>query len=239
MTDWPSRTAAALEKIRKFRPRVHCLTNAVAPELTANMLLAIGAQPSVTWNHTEIADFIASSQALLVNLGTLTEDRKKSIDIAVNEAARVGMPWVLDPVKVHRSPRRLDFAHNLLAQESSIIRCNADEAAALGETPAIKVITGEIDRIEQGDCVVEIANGDPLMDRVTAMGCAGSAVIATFAAVLDDPFEAAVCGLLTVNVAGDIAASRAEGPGSFKSQFLDALFNLDARALAARAKVTA
>lgn len=238
MTDWPSKTAAALDEIARRRPRIHCLTNAVATELTANMVLAIGAQPSVTWNPVEIADFVADSAALLVNLGTLTEDRKAAIDIATTAAERAGIPWTLDPVKVHRSPQRLDFAATLMARGAAIIRCNRAEADALGPVGGVQIVTGETDSIRQDSCQATVANGDPLMDRVTAMGCAGSAVITTFAAVLDDPFEAAVCGLLAVNVAGEVAAVRSNGPGSFKPNFLDALYRLDAQSLSRHARVS-
>lgn len=238
MTDWASKTAQALQSIAANRPRVHCLTNAVAPELTANMLLAIGAQPSVTWNPEEITAFLGDSDALLVNLGTLTPDRKKAVEIAAHVASDRKLPWVLDPVKVHRSPHRLDIAQNLLSQAPSIVRCNRDEAACLDLAGPALIVTGAVDRISKDDSSAAVANGDLLMDRVTAMGCAGSAVVAAFSSVLDNPFEAAVCGLLAVNVAGEVAAEQAKGPGSFKPHFLDALYNLDEATLQRRAEVT-
>ena len=40
--------ADLLERVRRTAPRVHCITNAVAQHFTANVLLALGAVPSMT-----------------------------------------------------------------------------------------------------------------------------------------------------------------------------------------------
>src|ERR1700683_2220023 len=87
--------ADVLARIRERRPRVHCITNTVAQQYTANMLLAAGAVPSMTISGEEIASFIAGAHALLVNLGTFDAERRAAIDIALGA---MHIPWVLDPV---------------------------------------------------------------------------------------------------------------------------------------------
>src|SRR5580704_15833883 len=95
--DLPAIAADVLARIRARRPRVHCITNAVAQNFSANMLLAAGAVPSMTIAADEIAEFVSRADALLVNLGTLDPERRAAIELAVTTAgARV--PWVLDPV---------------------------------------------------------------------------------------------------------------------------------------------
>ena len=70
-------------------PRVHCITNQVAQTFTANMLLALGAQPSMTISPEEIAHFVARADALLVNLGTFdAEAAAAAIEIAVAAAQK-------------------------------------------------------------------------------------------------------------------------------------------------------
>ena len=69
-SELPTLTADILARVRARGPRVHCITNAVAQAFTANMLLAVGAVPSMTIAADEIAAFTAGAQALLVNLGT-------------------------------------------------------------------------------------------------------------------------------------------------------------------------
>src|SRR5437588_1376117 len=98
--DLADAAAAVLARLRAKSPRVHCITNAVAQNFTANVLLAIGAVPSMTIAPDEIADFVARADALLVNLGTLDEQRRAAVQIAIEEAADDRRPWVLDPVMV-------------------------------------------------------------------------------------------------------------------------------------------
>ncbi len=61
--------AELLARMRARAPRIHCITNAVAQNFTANALLAAGCVPSMTLSPEEIGPFVASAQGLLVNLG--------------------------------------------------------------------------------------------------------------------------------------------------------------------------
>jgi hydroxyethylthiazole kinase len=130
------------------------------------------------------------------------------------------------------------------------MRLNSAELAALAGKPEGEVLgrfaremrtviglTGVTDRITDGARVVTVENGHVLMGRVTAMGCAGSALAAACLAVEDDAFIATAAALLALGVAGEIAAARADGPGSFAAAILDAVYALDHRVLAERAKV--
>ena len=59
------------------QPRVHCITNAVAQNFTANVLLAAGAMPSMTIAPKEVGAFAARADALLVNLGTFDRGARR------------------------------------------------------------------------------------------------------------------------------------------------------------------
>src|ERR1700684_4466784 len=95
--DLPRLTAGVLERLRARRPRVHCITNAVAQAFTANMLLAAGAVPSMPIAAEEFADFVGGADALLVNLGTFDAQRRAAAEVAVETAAAKNVPWLLDP----------------------------------------------------------------------------------------------------------------------------------------------
>ena len=71
---------------------------------------------------------------------------------------------------------------------------------------------------------MRIANGDPMMARVTAMGCAGAAWSAAALAVEPDALAAVAAALLLFAVAGEVAATRARGPGSLAVEIVDALY---------------
>jgi len=247
LNDVASAAGRALERLRAGAPRVHCITNNVAQNFTANVLLAVGCVPSMTLSPEEIGGFVAKADALLVNLGTLDAERRAATEIAVRAAADHGRPWVLDPVFIDRSVPRAAFARGLLGSQPAAVRLNRAEFAALADaqTPAefarshgtVVAVSGETDLVADGARAVTIANGHSLMARVTAMGCAGSALVAACRAVEPDALLAAAAALTMLGVAGECAAEKAQGPGSFAAAILDTLYNLDAATLRARAKV--
>jgi hydroxyethylthiazole kinase len=244
--------ADVLARIRERAPRVHCITNSVAQQYTANMLLAAGAVPSMTISAEEIGAFVAGANALLVNLGTFDRERRSAIEVAVKTAAEKELPWLLDPVFVDRSPARAQFGRALLAARPSVVRLNHAEFAALSgnqaETDAaarfaqanatIVALTGAIDVVSDGRRRIAIANGDPLMAAVTAMGCAGAAFVCAAIAVESDPWLATLAALAAFGVAGEVAAQTASGPGSFAVAMIDALHRLDRATLRARVKAS-
>jgi hydroxyethylthiazole kinase len=238
-----------LARIRETRPLVHCLTNPVAMELSANLLLAAGAVPSMTYDAAAQPDFVASSRALVVNLGMLEPQRLAAIRAAVAEARRLGRPWLLDPVKVERSQDRLAVARELVEMRPVAVRGNRAEVLALaGEGNeavtafAVRhrltlVTSGPVEHVTDGRGSVAIANGSPLMDRVTAMGCAATALAGAFLAVEPAGFTAMAATMLVMGVAGELAGEEVPGPGSFVPAFLDAVYALDGERLAARARL--
>ncbi len=248
--DLPLMAADVLARIRARGPRVHCITNSVAQSFTANMLLAAGAVPSMTTDPAEIREFVASADALLVNLGTLDGERQTAIKEALAEA-QGHMPWVLDPVFVDRALTRAAFALELAARRPDVMRLNDAEFSALAEEPPTPAalaryacergtvigLTGDPDLVTDGGRTVAIHNGHQLMAKVTAMGCAASALVAACLAVGPDPWEATVAGLILIGIAGELAAHAARGPGSLAAGILDALHALDQRTIVERARL--
>ena len=252
-SELPAITADIVERIRARRPRVHCITNAVAQAFTANMLLAAGAVPSMTIAQREVRAFAARADALLINLGTFDPERQKASRAAVAVANRQGIPWVLDPVFIDRSKPRGAFAKALLAKKPRAVRLNAAEFTALagGEATGDVALqrfatkhgtavglTGAQDLVGDGERLASIANGDPLMAHVTAMGCAASALVSAALAVEPDAWRAMAAALLMIGVAGEVASSRSRGPGSFAVEILDAVHALDRATLTARARAS-
>ena len=250
--DLPSITADILERLRERRPRVHCITNAVAQNFTANMLLAASAVPSMTIAPKEVKAFVARAGALLINLGTFDAERQKASLAAIAAANKAGVPWLLDPVFIDRSAPRAAFAKKLLALKPRALRLNRAEFGALsgGKTDdaalagfaktrrTVVGLTGERDVVRDASRLATIANGDPLMARVTAMGCAASALVGAALAVEPDAWTATAAALIVIGVAGEMAAARARGPGSFAMEILDAVHALDRDTLIARARVS-
>jgi hydroxyethylthiazole kinase len=230
-------------------------------------LLALGASPAMVEGADEVAEFVAKSDALVVNLGTMSADRAAAIRLAVTAARQSGKPWVLDPVAVGVLRYRSTLARDLLGQGPAAIRGNPSEIISLEgsedgkaqgvdsvatpeaavaaarrlahTTGAAVAVTGAVDYVTDGATVHGIHNGDPLMARVTGMGCTATAIIGACLAVEADRLAATVYGLAITAVAGETAAARARGPGSLQLEILDALYQLDAATLVVRVRLEA
>lgn len=231
-----------LDRMRARAPRIQVVTNAVSQPLIANGLVALGANPSMTINAEEIETFVAGSQGLLINLGMLDPLRMAVIPLAAKAAREHAVPFVLDPVKAELSPRRCALAGEVLAEHPAIMKCNASEAEAFAqEAPdaMVEIVTGAVDQIRLGLRRVRLANGHPLLPRVTATGCLGGAILAACLAVENDPFLAGAAGISLLNISAEIAADGAAGPGSFAVRLIDALAALDAQSIHQRLRFEA
>ena len=251
--------ARSLTLFRQRAPLVHCMTNDVVQSFTANVLLALHASPAMVIDADEAAQFSAVADALLINVGTLTRTRAAAMLAAVQSAGNAATPWTLDPVAVGALRLRSDFCQQLLMHKPAAVRGNASEILALTlgrgggrgvdtqhqaedalcaarqlaqRCQTVVVVTGEVDYVTDGERTLQIAGGSALMTRVVGTGCALSAVVAGFAALPGDRLQHIASACRIVARAGEQAAARAQGPGSFIPAFLDALWSLNREALA-------
>jgi hydroxyethylthiazole kinase len=249
----------ALTNMRAAAPLVHCITNYVAMNIAANVLLAAGASPAMLHTPEEAEDFAAIAGALTINFGTLSPNWVAGMHKAIDGATGAGRPWVFDPVAHYASPWRGGIARDLLARNPTILRGNASEIMALAgidtasrgpdaadsvtaaedaarqlaaAQTCVVAVTGETDFVTDGSRAVRVHGGDPMMSRITAMGCALTALTGGYAATTPDPFDATVAALAHFAAAGNAAAG-APGPATFQALFIDALYTATPDTLAA------
>ncbi len=262
-------TAYYLDAVRARRPLVHNITSGVAAHFCANGLLALGASPLMANSPLEAAELAAASAALVLNTGMPTEAQVEAMLLAGAAANRTGVPVVLDPVAVGATGyRRQTVAKLLAALQFTAIRGNAAELAYLAEVPwqasgadagagsgdlaaiahsvarryrCLAVLSGERDYISDGSRLTVLANGTPLLPRITASGCLLSAVLAAFLAVApqDGYFQAACEACAGYAIAGEQAAAGlvATQSGSFAARFIDALAAIDSAQTAAAIRI--
>ena len=246
--------ADELARLRATNPLVHLLTNEVVQEITANVLLAVGASPAMIVAEEEAAAFAAISGALLINVGTLYPARLAAMRQAVESANRAGVPWTLDPVAVGVLDYRTQACREFLECKPAAIRGNASEILALAgfagsgrgvdtttgsdaavtaaeqlarSTGAIVAVTGETDFITDGTSTWATPWGHPIMARVVGTGCALSALVAAFTAKAPNRLNAVAAACAVAALCGGKAAASSRGPGSFKADFIDALYLLN------------
>ncbi|MGA7522013.1 MAG: hydroxyethylthiazole kinase [Acidobacteriaceae bacterium] len=249
-----SAAAELLTRLRNRRPLIHHITNFVVMNTTANITLCAGALPVMAHARQEVEDMAASADALVLNLGTLWPEQVESMLLAGGRANAKGIPIVLDPVGAGATPYRTESAHRLLRELSvAIVRGNAAEVASLtgmdagirgveavgdtGDSAAIALafarryhcvaaVTGPVDAITDGQRLFRVLNGHPLMARVTGTGCMATSVIAAFATIEKDFTLASAAALACYGLAGEKAAERSQGPGSFQMHLFDTLADL-------------
>jgi hydroxyethylthiazole kinase len=259
----PGNTLAVL---RERKPLVHQITNYVVMNETANATLALGALPVMAHAREEVEEMVGLAGALVLNIGTLSEHWVDAMVAAGGAANARGIPVVLDPVGAGATRYRTDTARRILSVvDVTVLRGNAGEVATLvgleaevrgvesiaagGDAPAlareaarrlgvVASVTGAVDHVSDGERVLTVANGDPLLASVTGTGCMSSALTGCFlAAKPGEPLEAAAEALAAFGVAGEDAAAGAKGPGSFHVNLYDALANLDPATLDTRARI--
>lgn len=206
----------SLRKINVKKPLVHCITNYVAANITANGLLAIGASPVMADAIEEVEEMANKANALLLNIGTLNEQTIASMQAAGKSANAHHVPIVFDPVgagaTLFRSRTTLALLQLLKVR---LIRCNVGELAAIagvnwaskgvdsgsGELDVVQtaktvardynclvIVTGETDVLTDGDQVALIAGGHEKITKVTGSGCLLSALCAAMLATSTEPF---------------------------------------------------
>ncbi|WML31492.1 hydroxyethylthiazole kinase [Neobacillus sp. OS1-32] len=242
-----------LRKVREVNPLVHNITNVVVTNFTANGLLAMGASPVMAYAPEEVADMAKIASSLVLNIGTLDGPTVDSMILAGKSAEKHHVPVIFDPVGAGATCFRTESAQKIINEvKISVIRGNASEIAnVVGEKWEIKgvdagsvkgdvvnlaitaaerlncivAITGREDIVTDGTTTYVIANGHPLLTKVTGAGCLLTSVIGAFAGVEIAPLKASVSALTFYGVAAEKAAEKTakQGPGSFQIEFLNQL----------------
>ncbi|KAJ6326250.1 hypothetical protein OIU77_026690 [Salix suchowensis] len=264
---WAVNAWTLLSKLRDQSPLIQCITNFVSMDLMANTLLSAGASPAMIHSIEEIQDFTPHVHALCINVGTLSPAWLPAMREAAQVANKAGKPWVLDPVAAGASSFRLKACLELVGLKPSVIRGNGSEIIALSKASigatkgvdsshesmdameaakslaqssgAIVAVSGAVDIVTDGHRVVGAHNGVSMMQKITATGCAVTALIAAFVAV--DPLhalEATASALSIFGIAGEMGMAMAKGPASLRMHLIDSVYNLDQAAVSSRLKVT-
>ena len=249
-----------LGQIRNNKPLIHHIANMVVMNDTANITLAVGALPVMAHAIEEVEEMVGLAGALVLNIGTLTGEQIESMLRAGKRANQRGIPIVLDPVGAGATRFRTESSLRLLRElDIAALRGNAAEIGALlgvqGETRGVEsislaedrasvarraaqefgcsvAITGARDIIADGQRLAFVDNGHPLLASITGSGCMSTTLVGAFLAVEPDAWRASVAALVTLGLAGEQAALKASGPGTFRSHLIDAVASLNEQTFA-------
>ena len=238
-----------IKALSETSPLIHCITNPISISFCANAILALSCRPMMAEHPMEVGDITVSADALLLNLGNITDVRMESMRISAGCANQKNIPCVLDLVGVACSELRRSFANEMLESHSfSIIKGNYSEiyamvkeeycSAGVDSDPildfafvnnaaaelarkygCVVMASGKTDIVTDGRSTVHILNGSPRMSGVTGTGCVLGALCACFLAVCDS-ISAATAACVLLGICGELSQS-ARGNGSYAVKIID------------------
>lgn len=227
-----------LEHCRERRPLVHCISNYVAINDCANLVLACGASPIMAEDPEEVEEIARICDAVVLNLGMPSSRKLEALLRSGKAANRAERPVIFDPVGVGTSRMRKEAAFDLLRNiKMTVIRGNASEIRTLvkgtrtsrgvdvdasladdaetlamclaAHTGAVVAVSGDTDIVTDGTVCYRVHNGHPMMRCVTGSGCMLSCLVGAYmAADPERPLQTALAAVCAMGLCGEIAHSR-------------------------------
>ena len=240
--------------VAKQKPLIHCITNPISINGCANTILAVGAKPIMAEHPKEVSEITETADALLLNLGNITDARMESAKISLTCAKEKGIPTLLDVVGIACSTFRRTLTKELLSiSVPAVIKGNYSEIAALYDntyaSPGVDadarlsvravtdaasslartyqtviLATGETDIVSDGTKTLYIKNGTKQLPSLTGTGCMLGSLCTSFLTAAS-PLHAAASACGYFGICGQLAESE-KGGGTFYMQLLDNLSTL-------------
>lgn len=237
--------------VRRNHPLIHCITNPISIHSCANAILAVGGRPIMAEHPGEVREITKTADALMLNLGNITDVRMEAIQISLLTAKEKNIPVILDAVGIACSALRREYLWGLLnTAVPTIIKGNYSEINALYHKTyrslgvdadralnaesvchtarnlaqnyqCVILASGKTDIITDGTRTVYVKNGTPQLSDVTGTGCMLGALCGTYLSACAG-LDAAVCGCTVLGICGQRAETE-KGSGSFMVNLMDAL----------------
>lgn len=256
----------ALKNIKEKTPLVYHLTNTVTINDCANITLAIGGSPLMSFCMEEIEEIIGFSSSVVLNIGTMDKSMETMAVEVGKIANKLKKPIILDPVGVGATKARKNLVNLLLKEvRFTVIKGNTAEIKSLlnldslsrgvdslekddsGEKlvklaaekfNSIVAITGEIDYVGNQELVFKIMNGHKIMGLVTGTGCMISSLIGAYLGGGNNPLISALSGVVSMGIAGELAEKKFIGTGSLKVDIIDNISNLAEKIIRKNEKIS-
>lgn len=243
-----------LEQVKTQQPLIHCITNPISINQCANAILSVGAKPIMAEHPKEVCEITNTSDALMLNIGNITDARIESIILSIRKAKERNIPVLLDVVGIACSTFRRKYVSNLLNKFiPSAIKGNYSEIKALYDEeyfspgvdtePSIDMdnitmvaaelakkyktvilATGKTDVITDGKRIVYVKNGTSELASVTGTGCMLGALCSTFMTSAS-PMDATISACCYFGICGELSRTK-NGNGSFMVNLIDKISTL-------------
>ncbi|MBR5520960.1 MAG: hydroxyethylthiazole kinase [Oscillospiraceae bacterium] len=248
-------TTDLINNIRKKtvykNPLIHCITNPISINQCANGVLAVGARPMMAEHPQEVEEITQVSDALVLNIGNITDARLQSIKLSAQTAQKNNIPFIIDAVGISGSQLRRNFTNDFIRlfkptaikgnyseiyalydEEYISAGVDADEALKVENVSrtAIKLArkfntmvlaSGKTDIVTDGKTVIHINNGVAQLAKVTGTGCLLGVMCGCYLSV-DKTVSALVTACAVLGICGQLSETE-KGNGTFLINLMDNL----------------
>lgn len=142
---------------------------------------------------------------------------------------------------IETKTKGVDASENVSANVTDLSEEKEMAKAFANRLGAVVAITGVVDIITDGKKLFTVENGHKIMSKVTGTGCMCTSLIGTYLGVGDDKLLAALAGVVSMGIAGEIAyenlGENQGGTGTLKVKIIDAIYNLKEAEIMERSKI--
>ena len=224
-----------INTVKEKNPLVTHYTNNVTINDCANITLAIGASPLMSFSYEEVDDIVSVASSVVINIGTMNSEYVDLFIKAGKAANKYNKPVILDPVGVFATKARMELTNKLLNEvKFDVVKGNISEIKFIGgfkrvaqKLESVVVATGKVDIITDGKSTYKVNNGTQKLKGITGTGCMTASLIASFMACTDNNLQAATMGTLAMSLCGELADKDNISLGSFKVKLMDNIYTLD------------
>lgn len=244
-----------LSKVKEVNPLVLHYTNEVTINDCANITLALGASPLMSYSYEEAEEIIPIASSVVINIGTMNSSHINLFIKAGKIANRFNKPIILDPVGVFATKSRARLVEELLNKvKFDVIKGNFAEIKYIGgfdvkgkgvdsfdedenideiikkvakKLECVVVATGKVDVITDGEKIIKIENGTSKLKSITGTGCMSASLIGSYLGACEDKLNSSAMGILTMSLCGELADDENIGIGSFRVKLMDNIYKLN------------
>lgn len=239
-----------LKAIKNNTPLVFHLTNLVTINDCANVTLAIGGSPLMSFSKEELEEIIGFSSSVIINIGTMDKEMIENVLEVAKIANKLYKPLILDPVGVGATNVRKKLVEKILETSYvDVIKGNLSEIKSIlfevsnsrgvdsldkidentkelilkgaKKLGCILAVTGEVDYISNGENIVEIRNGHELMEKVSGTGCMINSLIGSIIGANGVSLSSVTTGVLAMSISGEKSCENFQGSGTLKVKIID------------------
>ena len=122
-----------INKVKEINPLVLHYTNEVTINDCANITLALGASPLMSYSDEEVEEIVSVASSVVINIGTMNSSRLNLFVKAGKAANKFNKPVILDPVGVFATKTRTNFTNKLLNEiKFDVVKGNIAEIKFIG-----------------------------------------------------------------------------------------------------------